>query len=313
MAISSVECYSEADRIEAAHVGAEARWTPLASGQKAVELVRVQFDRLRVGRFRESGPRIRQARQVVDRVFIKFHCSPGADMIVDGTSLAADTILCHSRADEFVERTTGPVDWGILSLPIEDMITVSVAFSAGDFETPRHTLTIAPPREAMERLRELQIATGTLARHAPHVLANDHAARGLEQSLIEAMAVSLGGDAATDTWTRHSRRIVMRRFQQVLEENIEEPMYVPEICKALGVSERGLRHCCEQYLNMSPKQFLTLRRMHMAHRALRSATNANQNVTEIAMRFGFWHLGRFAVVYRSVFGESPSATLKRAK
>jgi AraC-like DNA-binding protein len=237
----------------------------------------------------------------------------GADLIVDGMSVAPDTILCHSRNDEFIERTTGPVDRGILSLPIEDMARVSTAFSPDDFAAPEHPITISPPRAAMERLIELHIATDTLARHAPHVLANDDAARGLEQSLIEAMEASLGGDAATDSSIGHSRRNIMRQFQQVLEENIEEPMYVPEICKALGMSERGLRHCCEQYLNMSPKQFLTLRRMHMAHRALRSAANPNENVTEIAMRFGFWHLGRFAVAYRSVFGESPSATLKRAK
>ncbi|MBV8576071.1 MAG: helix-turn-helix domain-containing protein, partial [Acetobacteraceae bacterium] len=43
-------------------------------------------------------------------------------------------------------------------------------------------------------------------------------------------------------------------------------------------------------------------------RALRAA-GPTATVTEIATRHGFWHFGRFAGVYRSAFGEAPSATL----
>ncbi len=70
----------------------------------------------------------------------------------------------------------------------------------------------------------MHIVTDTRARHAPHVLANNHAAHGIEQSLIEAMEVSLGGDSAIENSIGHSRRNVMRQFQQVPEENIEEPI-----------------------------------------------------------------------------------------
>jgi len=96
-----------------------------------------------------------------------------------------------------------------------------------------------------------------------------------------------------------------------VEQNPEQPLFIPEICKAIRVPSRTLRLCCQEHLGMGPKRYLVLRRMHLARRALRQAAPDATSVTDVATCYGFWQLGRFAVEYQSLFGEPPSATLRR--
>ena len=89
------------------------------------------------------------------------------------------------------------------------------------------------------------------------------------------------------------------------------PLLISDLCRLIGVSERTLRTLCQEQLGVSPQRFLALRRLHLARRALLRSDARSATVTGIATGCGFWELGRFASVYKSLFGESPSSTLHR--
>ncbi len=156
-----------------------------------------------------------------------------------------------------------------------------------------------------------QNAISNLAENSPHLLANVEVARALKQSLLGATIVCLtAADAVNEKWAQQTHDTIMRRFRRVLEEHPNRPIYLPEICVAIGVPERTLRLCCQEQLGMSPKQYLTRRRMYLVQRELLSI-ETEATVTEIAARFGFWHLGRFSAGYHAIFGELPSTTRAR--
>jgi len=54
-----------------------------------------------------------------------------------------------------------------------------------------------------------------------------------------------------------------------------------------------------------------LQRLNAARAALRRADPSTTSVAEVARNHQFLELGRFAVTYRTTFGESPSTTLQQ--
>jgi transcriptional regulator GlxA family with amidase domain len=164
----------------------------------------------------------------------------------------------------------------------------------------------------MARLLKLHAAAGQVAEAAPHVLAHPEVARSLEQALVHAMIRCMTDDTPAETASRtHRQTAILVRFEEYLAENQDRPLYLAEICTAIGVLERTLRRCCQEHLGMGPARYLWLRRMHLARRALIAADAERTTVAAIAMQHGFWELGRFSVQYMTLFGESPSISLCR--
>ena len=164
----------------------------------------------------------------------------------------------------------------------------------------------------MSRLLRLYKVVAELAHDAPDVLQVPELVRALESELIHVVARCLGESTgvATSVGVRRHKAIIAR-FERLLSANPDRPLYLTEICAGVGVAERTLRAACEEHLGMGPIRYLTLRRMHLVRRALIGADAARTNVTRVVTDHGFWELGRFSVAYRTLFGESPSETLRR--
>jgi AraC family ethanolamine operon transcriptional activator len=104
------------------------------------------------------------------------------------------------------------------------------------------------------------------------------------------------------------RKEVVDRVKRYVDEHLDGPVTMEELCQLTHVSRRTLQYSFTAILGISPLQFLRLTRLKRVRRALRAA-RPEQSVTEIATYWGFWHLGQFAHDYKQQFGESPSRTL----
>ena len=108
---------------------------------------------------------------------------------------------------------------------------------------------------------------------------------------------------------RPSRAELVAQVDDFLRDNINEPITVGDLSRMAGVSERTLRSAFHDVVGVSPKQWALRQRLAAAREALSAAAPGTTTVTEVAMSYGFFELGRFAGRYRTVFGEMPSETL----
>jgi len=289
--------------------------TVTGRGQFSASVTRIDAHHLWMQRVQEQLPRAWELAIPPTRTAILFSSAePEFPMGWRGAEIAANEVIPARAGVSGWHTLSGATNWGSMSLPSDRLTDASIALSGRD-ATPSHdAVALAVPPLVLGRLRRLHAAMGQLAETAPEIISNPDAAHGLEQTLTDVMLACLGTtDIREDSAARRRHAAIVRRFLALMDARPGQAFYLPEICKALAVNERTLQICCQEQLGVGPKQYLLLRRLQLARQALQIATRAPGSVTEVATRYGFWELGRFAVYYRRTFGESPSTTLNACR
>ena len=279
----------------------------------AFELQTMQIDlhrlQLRRGKMPLPGIVYSGLKERCGVTFFTTACHP--PVTFNGSEASSDHIAYYAPGDQTHSRSHSHCLFQNILIMPEHLTEAAIALAHNDLSARAQSHLSRPPPHLLARIRRIAAAVADVADTVPEVLTSPEAAKAIEQELLRSVVACLGADLApAERVSRHHRVPIMRRFERVVEENPNAPLYLPEVCAAIGVTDRALRKHCQQYLGMGPAQYLWLRRMNLARRALRRAFPSKTTVTSIATEFGFWELGRFAVGYRQLFGESPSATLR---
>lgn len=150
------------------------------------------------------------------------------------------------------------------------------------------------------------------SKQAGGLLAHPLAARQLEQVLIQSLLFAQPHNHSAEL-AEPSPAVGAEPVSQAVEllrADLGHPWSVTELAAAVSVSVRGLQDGFRRSLDTTPMAYLRDLRLDQVHRELAAAVPGTVSVTEIAARWGFAHLGRFAAAYRAQFSESPSDTLR---
>jgi AraC-like DNA-binding protein len=142
-------------------------------------------------------------------------------------------------------------------------------------------------------------------------LAHAHFEQLLIGGLLSAQPNSALAEGPPPSWRAGAPSRAVRRATALIEAEPERAWRVGELAAAAGTTVRQLQESFQRERGASPMEVLRRTRLECARAELAAADPAQSTVSEIATRWGFFHLGRFSVQYRETFHESPSQTLAR--
>jgi AraC-like DNA-binding protein len=190
-----------------------------------------------------------------------------------------------------IERTVEAV----LGHPPDEAVRFGVAFDIGDGHGRNWVRSVLLLRDALR--------TGS----------PDLVVRPLEEVVVGQLLVSqshnFSGRLKGDP--RPARPKVVSRVIDLIQSDPSAALTAADMAAVAGTSIRCLQAAFSEHLGISPSGYLRRVRLGRAHQDLLAAQPGDgQTVADIAFRWGFGHVPRFASAYRDRYGTVPSQTLR---
>lgn len=102
------------------------------------------------------------------------------------------------------------------------------------------------------------------------------------------------------------------RARQYIDEHLDRPLTLACVCQFSYSSPRALEYGFREVFGVSPIAYIRCARLSRVRHELYFSPHSSGKITQLAMKWGFWHLSQFSKDYYELFGELPSITLGRA-
>jgi AraC-like DNA-binding protein len=158
----------------------------------------------------------------------------------------------------------------------------------------------------------LMVYLARLLKESPDASRQPLIAGQLEQLIISTL-LTIQPHNYFDEFHETDRNLAPRHVKKVeefIEAHADEPLTPAQLAEYVGVSVRTLYAGFHDFRHQSPMEYLRTVRLQKVQAAL-GEPGDSRSVTEIALRWGFTHMGRFSQDYRKAFGERPSETKRK--
>jgi AraC family ethanolamine operon transcriptional activator len=183
----------------------------------------------------------------------------------------------------------------------------------GRIRTGCHQLQVPMLRflEIEKLLAQLQAVIDSKPELLAHSAIRQMLEHSLEESLLSIIHTAGQNSLSEDSTDRQTSGQIIRRAEQFLQSHPDQSIHLMQLCAAIGVSPGMLEGAFRELLNIEPKRYLRLYRLHCVRRTLLASDPAQTSVEFVSRNWGFWSRLQFEADYRRMFAEKPAQTLAR--
>jgi AraC family ethanolamine operon transcriptional activator len=226
-----------------------------------------------------------------------------------GGLLTASSAIALRHTEEVDFRSAGSLD--VLTIAVdEDRLEQHAMALWGeplDMRRKRQRLPFAEPAARGRLVVRLLQLLDAAERDSKRVVESGPAS-AFEGAVLDAILCEVADrERPEGTPMRHR---LARGAADFLHAHCREPLSIAEICAGVGANRRTLHLGFREVFGVTPIAYLTALRLNRVRADLRNSDAGDLTITQVAMKWGFFHLGRFSSKFRAHFGLSPSALVR---
>lgn len=131
-----------------------------------------------------------------------------------------------------------------------------------------------------------------------------------EKMLVKSLLLSQPHNYSHLLHRNHTPKFV-ENVLNYIHKNIQHHICSEELEYISGIPSKKLSQLFREHMKVSIHGYIRYYRLKCIYEEL-SITPGKKNITNIAMKWGINHLGRFSAEYKQQFGESPSDTVRKS-
>jgi len=175
----------------------------------------------------------------------------------------------------------------------------------------RHTDVLMCKKRDIETLRLYLIRSLSIIKSKSTQFNGDYRTAGFVNVIPEMVFRSIyHNEAVPHKPTTRLRDGAFKQAMTCIQTHAHEKLSVKSLVHQTGVTERTLEYVFKERLGISPNKYIRIYRLNRVREQLIKSDYSIGIVADIANHWGFWHMGQFAIDYKTQFGELPSDTLK---